>query len=195
LRDFLQDVAQVFPTPQFIDAAEALALLRNCIALLENAIANGRGVAIAVTNCQASARLAGEGLSTPLVGGAELGPARGALRQVPAIPSIELPDNFTVRSVPRLTEHLATLAEIARDFDWPDVRFPALAAEVQRLLERGQDWVDAAQDSLESEEGKDSPREATLEARETRVELLQQYVDALDNQDLDGALDSMNELT
>jgi hypothetical protein len=194
LRDFLRDVARVFPTPQFIDAAEALALLRNCVALLENAIANGRGVAIAVTNCQASARLAGEGLSTPLVGGAELGPARGALRQVPAIPSIELPENFTVRSAPRLTEHLATLVDIARDFDWPDVRFTALAAEVQRLLERGQDWLEAAQDSLESEEGKDSPREATLEARETRVESLQQYVDALDNQDLEGALESLNEL-
>ena len=193
LRYFLQDVARVFPTPQFVDAAEALALLRNCVALLENAVATGRGLAVAVGNCQASARLAGEGLSTPLAGGAELGPVPP--RELPAVPSIELPDNFTVRSVPRLIEHLATLVEIARDFDWPDLRFPALAAEVQRLLERGQDWVDAAQDSLESEESKDSPREATLEARETRVELLQQYVDALDNQDLEGAVESLNELT
>jgi hypothetical protein len=195
LRDFLRDVGQAYPTPQFIDAAEALALLRNCIALLENAVTTGRGLVVAVGNCQASARLAGEGLSTPLVGGAELGPVRGAPSQLATVPRIELPDNFTVRSVPRLTEHLATLVEIARDFDWPDVRLPALAAETQRLLECGQEWLEVAQDSLESEEGKDSPSQARLEARETRVELLQQYVDALDNQDLDGALESLNDLT
>jgi hypothetical protein len=194
LSDLLRDVGQVFPTPQFRDATEALALLRNCITLLENAIISGRGLAVALGNCQASARLAGEGLSTPLLGGEEPEPVRRAIREPPEVPSITLPAEFTTGAVPRLTDDLTELVEMAREFDWPDERFPALAAEVQRLLERGQDWLDAAQDALNTEEAKEPPSQARLQALKMRVELLQQYVDALDDQDLEGAMASLNEL-
>jgi hypothetical protein len=194
LSDFLRDVGQVFPTPQFRDATEALALLKNCITILGSALITGRGLAVAVGNCQASARLAGEGLSTPLVRGEEGEPVRRAPRELPEVSSITLPERFTVRSVPRLTDHLEALIDIAREFDWPDERFPALAAETQRLLERGQDWLDVAQESRAAEEERESPSQTRLEALEMRVELLQQYVDALDDQDLEGALESLNEL-
>ena len=94
----------------------------------------------------------------------------------------------------RLTDHLETLLDIAQEFDWPDERFPALATETQRLVERGQGWLDAAQDALDAEEGEESPSQARLEAMETRVELHQQYVESLGNQDPEGALESLNEL-
>ena len=68
LRDFLRDVGQVFPTPQFRDATEALALVWNCISLLVNAVISGPGLTVAASNCEASSRSAAEGLSTPLVG-------------------------------------------------------------------------------------------------------------------------------
>jgi hypothetical protein len=117
-----------------------------------------------------------------------------APRELPEVPSITLPEEFMARSLPRLTDHLKELVEMAREFDWPDERFLALAAEVQRLLESGQDWLDAAQDALNTEEAKEPPGQARLQALKRRVELLQQYVDALDDQDLEGAMASLNEL-
>ena len=74
------------------------------------------------------------------------------------------------------------------------IAFPALAAETRRLMERGRDWLDAAQGALVAEEGKESPSQPRLEGLEMRVELSQQYVDALDDQDLESALESLNEL-
>ena len=126
--------------------------------------------------------------------GSRSGTALRTPRELPEVPSITLPERFTARSVSRLTDHLETLLDIAQEFDWPDERSPALATETQRLVERGQGWLYAAQDSLDAEEGEESPSQARLEAMETRVELHQQYVESLGNQDPEGALESLNEL-
>lgn len=192
--DFLQDVAAVFPARQFPDALNALDLLRNCITIVERA-----GVAtlgpltgaqvLAFSNCQASARLAGESIVTALAGGEA--PAPGARRELPEVPSIPLPTRFTTRSLPRLTNHVGNLDTLAQEFDWPELRFPALAAEVQRLLTSARDWLAEAEGALKTEEGKASPRESRLEPLEARAGSLGEYVQALDDEDITAALESL----
>ncbi len=186
--EFLQDVAAVFPARQFPDALEALGLLRSCLTILERVMLAGEAQVLALSNCQASSRLAGQAITTPLSGGeAPTAPAR----ELPEVPSIPLPTRFTTRSLPRLKEHVEDLDTLARDFDWPEERFPALAAEVLRLAESGRSWLEAAQDARGAEEDRDSPRESTLERLETRSGALEEYVEALDGEDIDAAVQAL----
>lgn len=67
--------------------------------------------------------------------------------------------------------------------------------ETARLADRGVGWRDTTQDSLDTEERKDTPNEERLEGLGMRLEYLQQYVASLEDQDLDGALEALNAIS
>gem|GEM_PF-4092708 len=209
--DYLANVREAFPTTSFTQAFDMLGLLTNCNALLREAATPAQR-ARAVLNCQSSARLLREALVTPLRG-AVLRPEEAeetlGVRELPKVPTITLPKNFTTRSVPRLTAHLEELVDLAREYDWPDEEFPELTAEVIRLIgtqlpsEPGEPeqfsgargWLDAAQDSLQNEIDSKSPNAARLEALRQRVETLASFISALEeDQDLDAALDELSNI-
>jgi len=67
LAELLGQVNRHSPRPQFLAAQEAHPLLRNCIALLTEEQALTPRWATLLVNCQASARLVAEALSSPLL--------------------------------------------------------------------------------------------------------------------------------
>lgn len=115
-------------------------------------------------------------------------------RLLPEVPTITLPTSFSTRSVPRLINHVEQLVDLAEQTDWPEQPFPALAAEAKRLFDRGTDWRDTAQDSLDSEEGRDSPSEGRLETLEQRRDTLDTYVEALEGEDFSQALEALSDI-
>ena len=62
----LEEVRAVYPREQFPDASEALGLLRNCIRLFEQEKELTQRSVTALRNCQSSARVLAESLSSPL---------------------------------------------------------------------------------------------------------------------------------
>lgn len=104
------------------------------------------------------------------------------------------PGRFTVSSVPRLTDWLARLIAWADEADWPGEEWPEMATEVGRFAEAAQGWLDAAQETLETEEARDNPRAARLEALQDRVDALETLHDALESEDLSSAMDALSDL-
>jgi len=115
---------------------------------------------------------------------------------LPDVPTIPLPENFTVRSVPRIIRHIEALITLVEgtDFPDPDNPFPALDAELERLQLQGESWVETAEASTAAAEDRGAGP-AALEPLEERVQQLQQYVDALADLDLKGAQDALEEIS
>lgn len=118
------------------------------------------------------------------------------VRVLPEVPTISLPENFTVRSAPRIVKHIEALIALVEgtDFPDPDDPFPALDAEIERLQLQGERWVETAEESAAAAEDRGAGP-ATLEPLEERQEQLQQYVDALADLDLKGAQDALEEIS
>ena len=117
-------------------------------------------------------------------------------RVFPDVPTISLPENFTVRSVPRIVKHIEALTALVEgtDFPDPDDPFPALDTEIERLQLQGEKWVETAEESSSAAEDRGAGP-ATLEPLEERQQQLQQYVDALADLDLKGAQDALEEIS
>lgn len=113
---------------------------------------------------------------------------------LPDIPAISLPDSFTVRSIPRLVRHIEALIVVAEETDFPDGDFPAMETEIERLQLRGEKWVETAESSAAAAEDRGVGEEA-LEPLEERQQQLEQYVNALADQDLKGAQDALEEIS
>lgn len=122
-----------------------------------------------------------------------------AAAELPTVPTITLPANFSTRTVPRLLNHLQALADLAAAAEWPgdpnepDV-LPAMTAEVLRLQEIGTDWSGSFQDSLGEEEERDNPSQRRIDALQERIDQLDRYAESLDQQDLPAAIEAMEEI-
>jgi len=108
-----------------------------------------------------------------------------------SVPTISLPDRFSSRSLPRLTAHIETLQEIAERTNWPETPFTALGEEVERIRNAAEEWEQQSQESLDNEEERDSPREERVDALTERIDSLRELQEALDSQDLSGALSAL----
>jgi phosphomannomutase len=113
----------------------------------------------------------------------------------PGVPTLSLATGFSTRSIPRLERHLGALVELAEAQDWPGEEFPALEAEVARLLDAAKRWKAAAEEAVSNEEDRATPREERLEELQEREDVLDRYVTALENQELQEALDAILEWT
>lgn len=111
-----------------------------------------------------------------------------------AVPTIELPESFSVSSRPRIIRHLNVLTELVEATDFPDEPFPALEAEIEKLQLAGEAWAETAQESLSAAEDRGTGG-SRLEALEDRAQSLEQYVAALADVDLRGAEDSLEEIS
>lgn len=115
---------------------------------------------------------------------------------LPAVPTISLPESFSVRSAPRIIKHIEALIAVAEqtDFPDPDDPFPALEAEIERLQLAGEAWTEAAESSTAAAEDRGAGP-AVLEPLEERQQQLEQYVNALADLDLKGAQDALEEIS
>lgn len=195
--EFLTDARALYVTEQFPRAQEALGLLINCIAGLERDIELPLRRETAVNFCRNAARLLAESMTiqlqppTPVAapapgrrGRRRPGPAPPEPQPVveeapPAIPTIELPERFTVRTAERLRRHLEVLNQLEEE---------AVEAEVSRLSDIITRWYEAAQEAEAEEETKDRPNEARLETLQERTQFLDELDDALAAGDLESAI-------
>jgi len=103
-------------------------------------------------------------------------------RPRPQVPTINLPENFSIRSVPRIVMHLAGLRDIADSTLWPEEPYEPLSREVERIREAGEAWLERAEDVLGDRES---------EQLQDRVDNLQTFVIALEDEDLEAAQDAL----
>ena len=102
----------------------------------------------------------------------------------PTVPTITLPERFSVSTIPRLTRHLEQLEVLEES--------AALEEELDRLATVVEGWNQAAQDALDTESEKDSPREDRIDALEDRVEHLANLLDALEGHDVEEAVNALS---
>jgi len=108
------------------------------------------------------------------------------------VPTITLPQNFSIRTVPRLVEHLKGLSALFEESELEDVEeYPDLAVEIDRIGDIAKTWYERAQELFDEEEGKDSPNEEVLERREQRAGDLEAFNDALAEYDLESAIETL----
>ena len=187
---FLDDVAALYGTEQFADARRDLALMQNCITLLEQERELTQRRVAAVRNCQNSARVVAEGLGTALavpeapaptparIRRRPSAPAPAPLEEAPAagVPTITLPERWTSRAADRLVRHLGELAQLDAELIKP---------EVKRLMEAAESWRVVAEDAQEEEEGEDNPNQRRIDRLTEAQEFLEQLRDALDIEELE----------
>ncbi|MCH7570459.1 MAG: hypothetical protein IH919_07830 [Deltaproteobacteria bacterium] len=111
-------------------------------------------------------------------------------RDRPPVPTIDFPTTFSTRSLPRLLGHAEALNDLANEFDFPEDEWPELAAATESFAKAASVWRDNASDSLANaeERGTTGDRLEVLEEREGNLSAI---VDSLEDQDLQGALDSL----
>lgn len=169
---FLAQVRSLFRISPFPGAQGDLDLLRNCIILLERA-STAASQAIALSNCQNSARVLAESLSPPRVS-RRVTPAAPPAVTPGGIPTLELPARPSRRAVDRLQRHLEALASV-------DPGDPAVGRELERLGVILADWSIELEDSLADAEGDRADR------IEQQIEVLNETAQALEDGDLEAA--------
>lgn len=174
---FLTDVHNRLPGQPFPAIAADLSLLRNCVILLERSQPQGTAAqAVAVSNCQNSARILAETLSSPLVAAPGAPTRRGRPPTPPTtVPALSLPARVSARAVERLQQHLKALAA------GPDPDDPAVRQELERLANVLGDWSIELEDTLAKAEGDRAER------LQERIDVLNEAAQALQDGDLEGA--------
>ena len=205
LEKFLADARAMFGPMVFPDAPAALARYRSCI----GGLTNFDGLTTSqkrerLRDCWDAARLLGESIASILFGqGRPVTFGRTpSPTQHPQVPTLKLSNKsgetskFTVATVPRLTAHLEKLKDLADEHDWPGLEdeaaaWPAMAAEVARLAAIAEEWAEMAADVLaEMSEGS-----AKYDASNERAEQLSTLAEKLDEPDLEGAIEALEEVT
>ena len=111
---------------------------------------------------------------------------------LPSVPVIQLPEGFTVRTVPRLLIHLEALARLAEAHDYPDTPFPALETELESIGEQVSAWVaGVGQFQRNAEEREDADRATELEELADSLGNVQQ---ALEDDDIQEAISELESL-
>lgn len=194
--EFLADVVQAFGSQRFPSAAADVAILRNCVALLE-AEEMGPRRDIALTNCQSASRVIAEDLGTPLAlteepGGLDEpnGPAEPGAQIAPiSIPAFGLPERFNRRTMPRFVAHLEALEGLLAQIENPE-NFPIDAkTHLESLAETVEDWTLAMNERLEP-----MGETAARELLEAQIETLDLVVDALQRWEITEAKEHLEDL-
>ena len=176
--EFLRDTNEQYTRTPFPDAQEALTLVRSCIELLEAERELTQRRVQAIRNCRNSARLLAEALTSPLTPAIEPEPPAAPVER------LELPEQFSTRSVSRLSRHLALLARLDPE---------TVQDEIARIEQVVSQWHEAALDALAAEEDKESPDEERLERLSERAEMLDELENALGDLDLEQAIRVLGE--